>query len=113
LRHNTGLIPYHLFVHTSTSMTHAITSNGSLLQLPLVKTFDVILARGLLEFATDIVVAVTLLAGFAAMAIPLLPDDPWSVATALIFVAVFGCGIGFANAVLQTQFRSGTSCGTT
>jgi ABC-type polysaccharide/polyol phosphate export permease len=47
----TGLIPYHLFVHTSTSMIHAITSNGSLLQLPLVKTFDVILARGLLEFA--------------------------------------------------------------
>ncbi len=102
----TGLIPYHLFVHTSTSMTHAITSNGSLLQLPLVKTFDVILARGLLEFATDIVVAMTLLAGFAAMGTPVLPDDPWTVATALILVAMFGCGVGFANAVLQTQFRS-------
>jgi tetratricopeptide (TPR) repeat protein len=31
----TGIIPYHLFVHTSTSMTYAITSNGSLLRLPL------------------------------------------------------------------------------
>ncbi len=102
----TGLIPYHVFVHTSTSMTHAITSNGSLLQLPAVKTFDVILARGLLEFATDIVVAVTLLAGFAALGIPALPDDLASVATALIVVALLGCGIGFVNAVLQVLFRS-------
>ena len=34
--------PYHVFVHTSSSMTYAITSNGALLQLPLVTTFDVI-----------------------------------------------------------------------
>ena len=106
LRPNTGLIPYHLFVHTSTSMTHAITSNGSLLQLPLVKTFDVILARGLLEFATDIVVAVLLLAGFAVTGNPVLPDDLWTVAEALIVVALLGCGVGFANAVTQTLFRS-------
>ena len=33
---------------------HGVTSNGSLLQLPLVSTFDVILARGLLEFVTDL-----------------------------------------------------------
>jgi capsular polysaccharide transport system permease protein len=102
----TGLIPYHVFVHTGTSMTYAITSNGSLLQLPAVKTFDVILARGLLEFATDIVVAVMLLAGFAALGIPALPDDLCSVATALIVIALLGCGIGFVNAVLQVLFRS-------
>jgi len=87
-------------------MTHAITSNGSLLQLPLVKTFDVILARGLLEFATDIVVAVVLLAGFAVTGDPVLPDDLWTLAQALIVVALLGCGVGFANAVAQTLFRS-------
>ena len=53
----TGLVPYLIFVHASTSMMHAVTSNGALLQLPPVKPFDAILARGLLEFATDIVVA--------------------------------------------------------
>jgi ABC-type polysaccharide/polyol phosphate export permease len=31
----TGLIPFHVFIHTSTSMMHGVTSNGSLLQLPL------------------------------------------------------------------------------
>jgi capsular polysaccharide transport system permease protein len=102
----TGLVPYHVFVHISTSMMHGITSNGSLLQLPPVKPFDVILARGLLEFATDLVVAVSLLAGFAAIGIPAMPDDLWGVAMALVVTALLGCGVGFLNAALQTLFRS-------
>jgi capsular polysaccharide transport system permease protein len=100
-----GLVPYLVFIHTSTSMMHGVTSNGSLLQLPPVKSFDVILARGLLEFATDIVVAVILLVGFAAMGIPAMPDNLWSVATALIATGLLGCGVGFVNAVLQTLFH--------
>jgi capsular polysaccharide transport system permease protein len=103
---NTGLIPFHVFVHTSTSMMHGVTSNGSLLQLPSVKPFDVILARGLLEFATDLVVATLLLAGFAAFGIPTLPDDLLAAVMALIVTALLGCGAGFINAVLQTLFRS-------
>jgi ABC-type polysaccharide/polyol phosphate export permease/tetratricopeptide (TPR) repeat protein len=102
----TGLVPFHVFVHTSTSMMHGVTSNGSLLQLPPVKPFDVILARGLLEFATDLVVAVVLLAGFAAIGIPAMPGDLWGAATALIVTALLGCGVGYINAVLQTLFRS-------
>ncbi|MGH7029721.1 MAG: tetratricopeptide repeat protein, partial [Stellaceae bacterium] len=69
----TGLIPYHVFVHTSSSMTFAVTSNGSLLQLPLVSTFDVIFARALLELATDLMVAVILLAGFGALGFGTMP----------------------------------------
>ncbi|HTZ37263.1 MAG TPA: ABC transporter permease, partial [Stellaceae bacterium] len=103
---NTGLVPYLIFVHTSTSMMHAVTSNGALLQLPPVKPFDVILARGLLEFATDIVVAALLLGGFVAIGLPALPGDLWAVATALIVTALLGCGVGFVNAVLQTLTRS-------
>jgi capsular polysaccharide transport system permease protein len=102
----TGLIPFHVFVHTSTGMMHAVTGNGPLLQLPPVKPFDVILARGLLEFATDLVVAALLLAGFAAVGIPALPDDLWSATNALIVMALLGLGVGYVNAVLQTLFRS-------
>jgi capsular polysaccharide transport system permease protein len=66
----------------------------------------VILARGVLEFATDVVVAAILLTGFAAFGLPAMPDDPWGAASALIAAALLGCGIGFVNAVLQTLFRS-------
>jgi capsular polysaccharide transport system permease protein len=96
----TGIIPYHLFVHASSSMTHAITSNGSLLQLPVVSTFDTVLARGLLELATDVVVAVILLAGFTAIGLYAVPRDLAGVCAALFAVWLFACGVGFLNAVV-------------
>ena len=36
----TGLIPYHVFVHASTGMSHALINNAPLLQLPPVSSFD-------------------------------------------------------------------------
>jgi ABC-type polysaccharide/polyol phosphate export permease/Flp pilus assembly protein TadD len=102
----TGIIPYHLFVHTSSSMTYAISSNGSLLQLPLVGTFDVLMARGLLELITDTLVATVLLAGFGAIGLGGLPQDLGGVAAALLVVWLFGCGCGFLNAVLNALTKS-------
>jgi ABC-type polysaccharide/polyol phosphate export permease/tetratricopeptide (TPR) repeat protein len=102
----TGIIPYHLFVHSSTSMTYAVTSNGSLLQLPLVSTFDVIIARGLLELATDLVVAVILLVGFGMIGLGTIPDDLAGVCASIAAVWVFGCGCGFINAVINGFCKS-------
>lgn len=102
----TGIIPYHLFVHTSSSMTHAVTSNGPLLQLPLVRTFDVLVARGLLELVTDLIVAGVMLAGFVVVGIGALPDDGLGVAAALAAVWLLGCGVGFINAVATGFFKS-------
>jgi ABC-type polysaccharide/polyol phosphate export permease/Flp pilus assembly protein TadD len=96
----TGLVPYLMFVHTSSAMSHAIPSNRALLQLPLVTTFDVIAARGLLEIVTDAIVAVILLVGFRLVGLAATPDDLWAPTMALLVTATFGCGIGFINAVL-------------
>jgi capsular polysaccharide transport system permease protein len=102
----TGIIPYHLFVHTSSSMTFAITSNGSLLQLPLVSTFDVLMARGLLELLTDILVAVILLTIFGAMGIGALPRDFLGIGAAVLVVWLLGLGFGFFNAVVTAFAKS-------
>jgi capsular polysaccharide transport system permease protein len=102
----TGIIPYHLFIHTSTSMTYAISSNGSLLQLPLVSTFDVLMARGLLELFTDTLVAVILLAGFGAVGLGVLPQDFSGVSASILMVWAFGCGCGFINAVVNAFSKS-------
>jgi capsular polysaccharide transport system permease protein len=101
----TGLIPYLMFVHTSSAMSHAITSNGALLQLPSVTTFDVIAARGLLEMITDVIVAVVLLIAFGIIGLAAMPDDLWGPSTALLVTAMFGCGFGFLNAVLTMLCR--------
>ena len=87
-------------------MSHAITGNGPVLQLPPVTTFDVIAARGLLEIMTDVVVAVVLLIGFGAIGMAAMPDDLWSPAIALLVTAAFGYGCGYVNAVLTVFFRS-------
>ena len=102
----TGLIPYHVFVHTSTGMSHALINNAPLLQLPPVSSFDVIAARGLLEVMTDVVVAVVLLAGFLAIGLRAMPDDLWEPSIAVLAIAAFGCGIGFVNAVVTVFWRS-------
>jgi ABC-type polysaccharide/polyol phosphate export permease/Flp pilus assembly protein TadD len=102
----TGLIPYHLFVHTSSGMSHAITGNGPVLQLPPVTTFDVIAARGLLEIMTDLIVAAILLVGFGALGLATAPGDFWGPSMALLVTAAFGCGFGYINAVLTVFFRS-------
>jgi capsular polysaccharide transport system permease protein len=102
----TGLIPYHVFVHASSGMSHAIVGNAPLLQLPPVTTFDVIVARGLLEVMTDLVVAVLLLAGFLAAGLNALPDDLWAPSMALLVTAMLGCGVGAVNAVATVFWRS-------
>ncbi len=102
----TGIIPYHLFVHSSSSMTHAVVSNGSLLQLPLVSTFDVIVARGLLELVTDLLVAVILLAGFGAIGLATMPDDFAGLSASVAAIWCLGCGCGFINAVITGFCKS-------
>ena len=102
----TGIIPYHLFVHTSSSMTNAIISSGPLLQLPLVSTSDVIIARGLVEVLTDIMVAIIILVGFFVVGIGLLPHDLPALSASVIAVSLFGCGIGLINAVINAFFKS-------
>ena len=102
----TGLIPYLVFVHTSSGMSHAITGNLPLLQLPPVTTLDVIAARGILEVVTDVVVAVLLLLAFGAIGLAAAPDDLWSPSLALLVTAFFGCGLGCINAVITVFFRS-------
>jgi ABC-type polysaccharide/polyol phosphate export permease/tetratricopeptide (TPR) repeat protein len=102
----TGIIPYHLFVHTSSAMTYAISANGALLQLPLVGTFDVLVARGLLELVTDVLVAAILLVGLSAMGLGSMPRDLLGVVSASAAIWLFGCGCGFINAIVNAFCKS-------
>ena len=87
-------------------MSHALINNAPLRQLPPVSSFDVIVARGLLEVMTDVIVAVALLGGFLAIGLRAMPDDLWEPTLAILAIAAFGCGIGFINAVVTVFWQS-------
>ena len=102
----TGLAPFLLFRNTMQQGLNAIDANRALLTFPQVKTFDLIVARGLLEIATMILVFVVLLFGVTAMGIPIKIENPLMVIAALMLLAATGFGLGMAFASLTPLFPS-------
>jgi capsular polysaccharide transport system permease protein len=97
----TGLLPYLLFSHTVTQVGNAIIANRPLLQLPPVGNLDVVIARGLLEFATEFVVGVLFVGGFLAFGVDAIPRDLGLAFGALAATWALGLGIGLINAVIN------------
>jgi capsular polysaccharide transport system permease protein len=99
----TGLVPYFLYSKLASYMTGAIVENRALLNLPLVKPFDVFASRAILESTTYLFVGVILLVGLFLSGVPqAVPRDPLNLAAAIIVIVSMGCGLGMVNAVLQT-----------
>jgi ABC-type polysaccharide/polyol phosphate export permease/tetratricopeptide (TPR) repeat protein len=97
----TGLLPYLLFSHTVSQVGNAIIANRPLLQLPPVGNLDVVIARGLLEFATELVVGIVFIGGFLAFGVDAIPRDLGLAFGALAATWALGLGIGLINAVIN------------
>tara|TARA_B110001454_G_scaffold216085_2_gene238699 strand:+ start:3989 stop:5824 length:1836 start_codon:yes stop_codon:yes gene_type:complete len=102
----TGIIPYHLFTHTVSHVMKSVPENRPLLQLPVVRAFDVYAARGLLELITEIVVACVLLLFFAIAGLAIIPINPSGVAIGLILLWFGAVGVGMIFAVLCAFFSA-------
>jgi ABC-type polysaccharide/polyol phosphate export permease len=66
----------------------------------------VIVARGLLELVTDLLVAVILLAGFGAIGLATMPVDFAGLSASVAAIWCLGCGCGFINAVITGFCKS-------
>ncbi len=102
----TGFVPFTLFRDTMTQCQGAIQQNNTLMAFPQVTTFDVILARGLLEFAVLLSVFVILLLGATALGVDTQIDKPLGVLAACLTLSVFGIGLGFALATISPLIPS-------
>ena len=102
----TGFVPFTLFRDTMTQCQGAIQQNNTLMAFPQVTTFDVILARGLLEFAVLLSVFVILLLGATAFCVDTQIDKPLGVLAACLTLSVFGIGLGFALATISPLIPS-------
>jgi len=91
----TGFLPFAIIRDTMQQLTQAISSNNSLMAFPQVTTFDVIVARALLELAVMMTVFGVMLLGAGALGNNIRVEDPLKVLAACGLLSIMGLGIGF------------------
>ncbi len=97
----TGYLPFIVFRDTMNQLLNSISANQNLLAFPQVTTFDVILARALLELAVLITVFVILLFGASIFGNDIRVESPLGVIAAIGLLWITGLGLGFMLACLS------------
>lgn len=101
----TGILPYILCLYPARMITMSLVMNQPLLYFPVVKSFDVILARGILEVVTAfwvIAIFCFILYVFGVEVMPIYPEQ----ALLAIFATIYlGFSIGFFSAVIYKIFK--------
>lgn len=96
----TGFVPFMLFRNPMTQMQGGISAGRSLLSFPQVTTFDVILAKGLLECAVILLVFPFLLFMAHVIGFDVRVENPLGVLAVCLLLATLGSGLGFLFAAL-------------
>ncbi len=96
-----GIVPFMLFRDSMTQMQGAIAQNRMLFAFPQVTTFDVILARGLLEVLLLNGVFALLLFGMHIAGFDIQIERPLGVLAVCGLLSLMGMGLGFMFASLS------------
>lgn len=101
-----GVLPYRLYSSLAGRISSAITANAALLTYPVVRPFDTIVARMVLESGTLLVVML------GAWFLLYLSEDiqiihhPTTVLFAIFAIILFGSALGAFNAIVSALFPS-------
>ena len=103
----TGILPYILAIYPARMMMYAVEANKPLLLFSVVKTVDMIIARGILEILTAC--AVTMVFGLMLYVadVDFTPLDTGEAVMAVLASIYLGVSIGFVNALFFMIFRMG------
>ena len=99
-----GLIPFFCFMNVAAFVQGAIGSNAALLQFPVVKQIDTVIARFLLKSATMLVVGLGIFGALIFTGVANWPDDPLEVICAALAMLWLGLGYGTFNCMLCVLF---------
>lgn len=103
-----GLIPFFCFKNVAAFVQGAIGSNAALLQFPVVKQIDTVIARFLLKSATMLVVGLGIFGVLIFTGVANWPDDPLEVICAALAMLWLGLGYGTFNCMLCVLFPTYT-----
>lgn len=90
-----GIVPFSMFRNTMNQLKASISSNRSLLGFPQVSTFDLIVARALLEISVLLCVFCIMLVLAHLMGYDIRIENPLGVLACCLTLFALGCGMGF------------------
>jgi ABC-type polysaccharide/polyol phosphate export permease/Flp pilus assembly protein TadD len=102
----TGLVPFLMFSHVSHDVMGAAEAGNAMLQLPIVRRTDLIVAHALRQLATELIVGIVIFGGAALLGLQGMPADPPAAAAGVLLLCLLGLGIGAVNVVLSSFFPS-------
>ena len=102
----TGLLPYLMFSHVSNEVTGSLAANGAVLQLPIVRRTDVMVARATLHLSTETVVGIIVFGTAALLGERGMPADPLGALAAILSLWGLAVGVGAVNMLVTEMFPS-------
>ena len=101
-----GVVPFRLYGEMANQCGNAINANQALLNFPIVKELDSIVARAILETATFILILVIITTGMVLFTGAPLPNNLLVIGEGIAGISVFGFGVGTINAVISIKIPS-------
>lgn len=102
----TGILPYILCLYPARMIMMSLFQNQPLLYFPIVKSFDVILARGILEIITAFWVTAFFCAILYLFGVDIMPVNAEEALLAIFATIYLSFAIGFISAVLYKMVRA-------
>ncbi|MEA2731738.1 MAG: capsular polysaccharide transport system permease protein [Acetobacteraceae bacterium] len=102
----TGLVPFLMFSHVSHDVMSAAEANNAMLQLPIVKRTDIMVAHALRQFATELCVGIIIFSIAGLLGQRGMPADPLTAFAAVTLLWVLALGVGAFNLVVVELFPS-------
>lgn len=101
-----GMMTWRTFSDTNGQIASAYRSNRALLVYPMVTVIDIVIARGMLEFATKAVATFIIMILFIAAGVPAQIDDPLGVILGVATVTYFAMAYGHASGCIIVAIPS-------
>lgn len=101
-----GMLGYSTFRRMTQQIGAAFEANAALLSYPIVRPFDTLLARAMLESATGVLTLLIILVGVMLFDNVPPPAHFEIVAGGVLILALFGFGLGVINAVVGEYWQS-------
>lgn len=96
----TGVLPFIIFSYMSRWIVFSALTNRSFLQYPIIKPLDLLIARGILELVSSLIVTILLIAFIVALGVDPWPADSVQAAYALGAAVLFSFAMGVFNGAI-------------